>query len=51
MRLDGWLDGQMTERNLDFTLFRLNRVKLLFLFKSHHVFNFPQAAVFAGEGC
>ena len=30
MDIGGWVDGQLDDRNLDFILFRLNQVELLF---------------------
>lgn len=48
--MDGCMDGWTDERNLDFILFRLNHVKLLFLFKNYHILNFTQAVVFEGKG-
>lgn len=48
--MDGCMDGWTDERNLDFILFRLNHVKLLFLFKNYQILNFTQAVVFEGKG-
>lgn len=45
----GWLDEWLDDRNLDFILFRLDHMKLLFLFKNHQIFNFTQTVVFEGE--
>lgn len=46
--MDGQTNGWQT--NLDFILFRLNHMKLLFLFKKDQILNFMQAAVSEREG-
>lgn len=46
--MDRWTNGWQT--NLDFILFRLNHMTLLFLFKNDQVLNFTQAVLFEREG-